>query len=96
MKKLKSTLVFLVLLSSGLFVSTVIDIMALHDIADDYVSQEVLSDHQISTSHALPDWSSCSLEWGAIHFSIIFQLVLTLMVIIVLVRIIKSRQLNLK
>jgi len=94
MKKIKSALVLLVLLSFGLLASTLIDIMALHDIANDYVSQNVLSDHQITTSNALPDWSSCSLEWSAIHVSIIVQLVLTIEVITGLIRILRSNLLN--
>jgi len=89
MKKLKSTVVLLVFVSFGILASTILDGMALHDIANDYVSQDVLSDNQITLSETLPDWASCTLEWGAIHFSIIFQLVLTLLLIAGLIRILR-------
>ncbi len=93
MKKLKSTLVLLVLFSFGLLASTIIDIMALHDIANDYVSQDVFTDQKVKLSESLPDWSACSMEWTAVHFSIIFQLVLTLVVIAGLIKILRNKNL---
>ncbi len=94
MKKLKSTLVLLVLFSFGLLVSTIIDIMALHDVANDYVSKEVFTNQKIILPESLPDWSACSLEWTTIHFSIIFQLVLTLLLMVGLIRIVRNKNLG--
>jgi len=94
MKKMKSTLTFLVLLTFGLLASTILDIMALHDIANDYVSRDLFSDQEVSLPADLPEWTSCSLEWGAIQFSIIFQLVLTLLVIVGLIRILRIKNLG--
>ena len=87
MKNPKTILVLLLFCTFGLLATTILDVMALHDIANDYVSQKALTGNQVTLSGTLPDWVSCSLEWGAIHVSIVLQFVLTILVIIGLIRI---------
>jgi len=60
-----------------------LNIMALNDINNDYVSQEVLKQAGISGIEKLPDWSRCGLEWGAITVAHLF-LLMSLITLIVL------------
>ena len=52
----------------ALLVTMLSDYMALHDIANDYVSLEVLEMHQIKGASSLPSWTGTPLEWQWIEF----------------------------
>lgn len=43
--------------------------LALHDIYHDYASPSVLEAHTTLSSDALPEWTSCPLEWSVIRFA---------------------------
>lgn len=62
---------FLVSLSLGLcivvFIFTVGDYLALHDIASDYVSKDVLQTLEVTAE--LPAWTETRGEWGMVNLS---------------------------
>jgi hypothetical protein len=70
--KIKATRI-LVLLSLVLgllaLVLTIGDLLALHDIGNDYVSQKILAYLDISLSKELPAWTATSGEWRLVEFS---------------------------
>jgi hypothetical protein len=59
------TLVFCV----GVFMLTIFDFTALHDIKQDYVSQHILESLNIKLSAELPYWTSTTGEWQLVTLS---------------------------
>jgi hypothetical protein len=46
------------------------DFLALHDIQDDYVSQEILQSLNITLSDELPEWTATEGEWAMVAVSV--------------------------
>lgn len=81
-------------LAASLFVLalTLGDFLALHDIRNEYVSEEILNALSVSLSDELPDWTATAAEWTLVQFSYLARSaflvlnVITLSVLIVIVR----------
>ena len=70
MKNLK-TITLITLLSCVLvFILTILDFAALHDIKQDYVSRYILNYLKINLSNDLPDWTSTEGEWHVVSLSL--------------------------
>lgn len=90
MKKIKKkeTLISLsIVLSIISFLVTILNILALHDIHNDYVSQKVLESSGVSTAQKLPAWSQCPLEWTALTVGSLILIVSLIFLIITLIKI---------
>ena len=55
----------------------VLDFMALHDIRNDYVSQQVMAQYASTASASLPGWTNAPMEWSILKFSFITKLLVT-------------------
>jgi hypothetical protein len=51
------------------FLLTIGDFLALHDIGNDYVSKEILTYLNVSLSKELPDWTATKGEWRLVELS---------------------------
>ena len=51
------------------FLLTILDFAALHDIKKDYVSKSILEDLNISPLGTIPDWTSTAGEWRVVTIS---------------------------
>jgi len=58
-------------LAASLFVLalTLGDFLALHDIRQEYVSEEILNTLGVVLSDELPDWTATAGEWAMVQFS---------------------------
>ncbi len=94
MKSEKKETYFLLIFIMGFMslCAVFLNILALNDINNDYVSQEVLKQAGISGIEKLPDWSRCGLEWGAIIVSHLFLLASLLTLIVLLFKFKSSKQ----
>ena len=61
-----------------LALSTRVDLLSLHDIRSDYVSQSALDYLGIEVSRELPSWTNTRLEWTSIRISVAVRVVLIL------------------
>jgi hypothetical protein len=52
------------------FILTILDFTALHDIKQDYVSRYILNYLKINLSNDLPDWTSTEGEWHVVSLSL--------------------------
>lgn len=73
------------LLSVFVFVLTVLDFAALHDIHKDYVSSEILDYLKIDSFQKLPDWTATKGEWQLVSFSFYSRFLFFILNIIVLI-----------
>ncbi len=69
MKKTKTFLNIMIILSSILILCTIDDSLSLHDIQKDYVSQSALQNLEEETSSQLPEWTNTNLEWTSVTVS---------------------------
>jgi len=70
MKRHIKTITAITLLLAGVvFILTLFDFAALHDIKKDYVSQSILHYLNISLSGDLPSWTAASGEWQVVTIS---------------------------
>ena len=74
MKKPELIAIFALLFCGLVFIFTIFDFAALHDIKKDYVSQYVLSHIEISLSDELPSWTKTEGEWQIVSFSLYLRL----------------------
>jgi len=84
MKKMDTFLKIAIILSIVVFICTIDDFLALHDIKKDYVSQSVLQYLEVETSEALPDWTNTRLEWASITVSYMIRFISIIFMIIIL------------
>jgi len=71
MKKLKkegALLTITVMLGILAFFAVGLNILALMDVSQDYVSLKVLQDEGVTLEKELPGWTRCSLEWSALLY----------------------------
>ena len=70
--------------SAFVFLLTIADFLALHDISKDYVSSEILEHLDISLSEDLPDWTATKGEWGIVRVSYLSRFLFFIFIIVVL------------
>ena len=90
MKSTSSLLGWGILISLLLLSITFVDILALADIYQDYISTNVLELLQLDISDELPDWTSTSLEWAWIRIGLVVRTFLIIVIIVSLIRISKK------
>lgn len=76
MKGVNRKLVWTMGLILALLVTMLGDYLALHDIAKDYVSLEVLEMYDIPGASTLPSWTGTPLEWQWIEIMFVARLVI--------------------
>lgn len=69
------------------------DFMALHDINNDYVSNEILESLQVDTSKELPEWTAQKMEWTFIEISLFLKSVFMVVIIVAIAKTIKKLKL---
>jgi hypothetical protein len=70
MKNLRTITLITMLLCMLVFILTILDFTALHDIKQDYVSRYILNYLKINLSNDLPDWTSTEGEWHVVSLSL--------------------------
>ena len=78
MKKSGIMLKSMLALNLLVFLLTILDFLALHDIQNDYVSSEALTHLQISTSAPLPAWTATQGEWQVVSVSLLVRILFLL------------------
>lgn len=73
MKNIKTITVVALLFSLFVLLFSFIELAALHDINNDYVSQEILTDFEITSSVSLPDWTKTEGEWQIVTISLFLR-----------------------
>ena len=94
MKNFKTITVLTLLLCVFVFILTIFDFVALHDIKQDYVSQYILNTLDISLSNDLPDWTTTEGEWHLVSFSLYLRFLFFVLNIIVLLSIYRKMTSN--
>ena len=94
MDKIKMLIYFSLLLSALMFILSLGDFLALHDIYKDYVSQEILDYLDITLEKELPAWTKTDGEWELVTFNYISRA--TLLVVNVILLSFTIRFLNIK
>ena len=84
MKKKETLLKIVIILSIILFICTIDDFLALHDIYKDYVSRSALQYLEIETSQMLPEWTNTKLEWTSVTISYWVRFICIILMIIAL------------
>ena len=95
MKNIKAITIITLLFCILVFMFTILDFAALHDINKDYVSQYILDYLKIDTSQKLPDWTATKGEWQVVSFSLYSRFlffILNIAVLIYLYRKIVSKE----
>jgi hypothetical protein len=80
------------------FILTILDFAALHDIKKDYVSKHILDYLEISPSKDLPDWTATKGEWSIVSVSLYLRFLFFILNIALLVcfyrKIISNKDIN--
>lgn len=84
MKRLDTLLLWALVLCIIILFLTLGDFLALHDIRQDYVSSDILSDLQVKLSKELPAWTSTKSEWFVANASFLLKLLFSVIAIITL------------
>jgi len=71
MKNLKIITTIALILCILVFLLTITDFMALHDIRNDYVSKKAIEHFEIANSGDLPDWTNTPMEWQLVKFNFV-------------------------
>jgi hypothetical protein len=58
-----------------IFLFSFLDFAALHDIGSDYISREILTYLDITTSKNLPDWTKTEGEWVVVTVSLFLRII---------------------
>ncbi|MBN1408854.1 MAG: hypothetical protein JW956_13740 [Calditrichaceae bacterium] len=88
-KTFKNIIMISLIFCTFVFMLTLLDFAALHDIKNDYVSQSILDYLKINTSQNLPEWTNTRGEWQVVTFSLITRflfLILNTFILIYLYR----------
>jgi hypothetical protein len=92
MKKMVILASFTLVASLFVLALTLGDFLALHDIRNEYVSEEILNTLSVDLSHELPDWTATAGEWTLVQFSYVARAaflvlnIITLSALIVTIR----------
>lgn len=84
-KNLKTVTAITLLFCILVFIFTILDFAALHDIHHDYVSSYILDYLKIDISKDLPDWTATVGEWQVVSFSLYSRFLFFILNIIVLI-----------
>ena len=84
MKKLKSVTMLTILFCILVFILTLLDFAALHDIKNEYISKSILKYLNITLSSDPPYWTATEGEWQLVTFSLISRFLFLIFNIIVL------------
>ena len=71
-------------LCAFVFLLTLFDFLALHDIRNEYVSTRILNYLNITLSGDLPDWTATKGEWDVVNVSFLSRLIFFVLNIFVL------------
>ena len=85
MKNLKTITLITLIFCVIVFILTILDFAALHDIKQDYVSKNILDYLNITLLKDLPDWTSTTGEWQIVTISFYLRLFFFILNIFVLV-----------
>ena len=69
------------------------DLMALHDINKDYVSNDLLESLQVDVSKELPEWTTQKMEWTFIQISLFLKSVFMVVIIVAIAKTIRKLKL---
>ena len=69
MKNFRTITLITILFGMLVFIFTILDFAALHDIKQDYVSRHILDYLRINLSNDLPNWTSTEGEWHVVSLS---------------------------
>ena len=97
MGKIKKLIYFSLLLSAIMFIFTIADFLALHDIYIDYVSTEILDYLNIALDKELPTWTNTDGKWGLVTISFFSRfglLIVNLIILFLSIRYIKYLKLQ--
>lgn len=83
-KNIKTITIVTLLFSVIIFLLSILDFAALHDIGNDYVSQEILTYLNITTSSNLPDWTKTEGEWLIVSISLFLRILFLILNILVI------------
>jgi hypothetical protein len=92
MKKMNILAIITIIITIVLFMCTIDDFLALHDIKKDYVSKDVLQYLKVNTSKELPAWTNTELEWLSIKVSYVIRFVFIIVNLLLLIRLRKEIQ----
>ena len=84
-KSIKNLLGVMFLITLFCLIMVAVDIFALHDIKNDYLSPEALKDFELNLP-ADSDWTGTTLEWISVRISWFLKLSLLVVNIIVIFR----------
>ena len=94
MKNFKTITVITLVFCVAVFILTIFDFAALHDIKQDYVSKHILTYLNINISEDLPQWTATTGEWQIVTYSFYLRFLFFILNTIVLVH--YSRKVNSK
>jgi hypothetical protein len=94
MKKYRQIAALLLLCNILIFLLTVFDFIALHDIKNDYVSRHILDYLNITLSDSPPTWTATTGEWQIVTISFYSRLIFIIANIIILVMFIRNIKLT--
>lgn len=75
----KLMFLFFVLIGIIFLLLTALDFMALHDIRNEYVSQDILNYLKVTLSEDIPAWTANKAEWDYLTVSIVVRVFLYLL-----------------
>ena len=75
MNKKKTIFLLSTILLGCLFVLTVLDFTALHDIHNEYISKAILEKLEIRLSEEVPLWTDNNGEWSYLNLSLLLRMV---------------------
>ena len=84
-KNLKTIIIITLILCIFVFMLTLLDFAALHDINKDYISQSIIDYLKIDIANDLPAWTATQGEWQAVSFSLYSRFLFFIMNITVLI-----------
>lgn len=90
MKNIKTITVVALLFSLFVLLFSFLELAALHDINNDYVSQEIQTDFEITSSVSLPDWTKTEGEWQIVTISLFLRFLFLIFNISVLIYLYKK------
>ena len=90
MKKLRTITKITLICCVLVFLMTILDYLALHDIRQDYLSRDMIEYFDITFSEELPDWTTTNGEWKMVEISLVSRFFFYILVIIVLVNYMKK------
>ena len=91
MKKKTSFLGWSILFSILILLLIFGDFLAYHDIANDYVSQEVLDAYEVTVPANWPDWASTRGEWALVQISMVLKTIFIILIIFFLSKSVRIR-----